>query len=438
MLILLDLDGTLINTVHPTWKPYKDAKENYSINRILEKIPIFPGVKEFIISRKTKNDNLVIVSDSHHKYVEPISRMLNLEYVSLADKPNTNKIKAFLEKHPLYKTQVEQGDCFFIGDTKLDIELGRKLGVKTIWIRPYIVTEEIKDERDGVGCEVSSIKLGPTYSAITFQEIEYILDKPLENLYSIESAFAGFKSTNAINYSTNYYQDGTYACIRCLARQEQGMCDKYGCCDKYHLMSNTNRTYDLLQTLAKGISSFINQESVKNQRWDYFTYLLDKRSTVPENKLKEIFDIVETDIKKIQLLKWKDDVDGSLRNKNLYKDRQKFLEEYLLLDCPNEIDGVENKYPLKGLNIIVLDDQLTTSATAWYVIRELKKKGAKNIMFIAMFQITLPVDSDVFCPKCRKAMLLKIRRYDGQKFYSCVPPEFGGDGCGYIINISNQ
>lgn len=26
MLILLDLDGTLINTVHPGWRPYKDGQ----------------------------------------------------------------------------------------------------------------------------------------------------------------------------------------------------------------------------------------------------------------------------------------------------------------------------------------------------------------------------------------------------------------------------
>ena len=90
---------------------------------------------------------------------------------------------------------------------------------------------------------------------------------------------------------------------------------------------------------------------------------------------------------------------------------------------------------LEGKNIIVLDDQLTTSATAWHVIRKLKEKGAKNILFIAMFQMILPVNDGVVCPKCGKPMLVKIRRSDGHRFYSCTPPEYRGEGCGFIQDI---
>lgn len=32
MLIPIDLDGTLINTVHPSWRPFKDEDENYIFN----------------------------------------------------------------------------------------------------------------------------------------------------------------------------------------------------------------------------------------------------------------------------------------------------------------------------------------------------------------------------------------------------------------------
>lgn len=71
MLIFLDLDGTLINTVHPDWKPYKDGQKDYPVSQI----SIFTGVKEFIASRKAKGDFLVIVSDSHPRYANPISAM---------------------------------------------------------------------------------------------------------------------------------------------------------------------------------------------------------------------------------------------------------------------------------------------------------------------------------------------------------------------------
>lgn len=440
MLIFLDLDGTLINTVHPSWKPYKDGIKTYPISNI----PIFEGAIEFIRSRKSKGDILVVVSDSHFKYVNPICNMLGLDSVSLADKPNTKKLNDYLNLHPDHKVQVENKETFFIGDTKLDIEIGRKIGAKTIWFLPYQITDEIKDERDGIGDEMLSRKMGPTYEARTFQEIEAILDFPLDNLYSVEAAFAGNQSKKSIKFSYNKYRDGSYACIRCLARQEQGACDIYGCADKYFMMSNPQRTHIFLQKLAEGISAFLNQSAIKNQKWDYFTYLTDKQSTVPANKMKDIFDLVETEVKKIHLLKWADNVQGSLRNKNLYHERQSFLQEYLSVECPtedsNDILGQNNEQQisLSGKNIIVLDDQLTTSATAWYVIRKLKENGAKNILFIAIFQMILAVNNDVLCPMCGKPMLLKIRRSDGHRFYSCTPPQYNGNGCGYTMDISNR
>lgn len=442
MLILLDLDGTLINTVHPTWKPYKDGQ--VSIDGFLDQVPLVSGVKEFIQSRRDKGDNLVVVSDSHHRYVNPICKILDLECVSLADKPNTNALNRFLESHLDYKCQLKEGDTFFIGDTKLDIEIGRKIGAKTIWFLPYQITDDIRDERDGVGCEMASLKMGPTYTAKTFKEIETILNSPFENLYSLEAAFVGSQSYKSIKLNTNKYKDNSYAYIRCLARQEQGECDKYGCADKYTMMSHPNRSRELIETLANNISSYINQDAIKQVGWDYFTYVTDKQSSMPANKMKEIFDLVDTGIKKVRLFNWTNDVQGSLRNRNEYKERQEFLKENLLIECSKLITTDISGEPagqaetLNGKNIIILDDQLTTGATAWHIIDQLKKKGAKNVLFIAMFQMTLLVSSDVSCPICGKHMFIKIRKSDGHRFYSCIPPKFKGDGCGHIIDIPNQ
>lgn len=440
MLIILDLDGTIINTVHPSWKPYKDGQQDYPVAQI----PLFIGAKEFIASRKHKGDSLVIASDSHPRYVNPIADMLGVEALSLADKPNNKKILEFLDSHPQYKQMVAEGNCLMVGDTKLDIELGRRIGALTCWILPYQIIDEIKDERDGVGDEMASKKMGPTFAVKTLTELERIIDSPLDNLYSIESSFAGGKSFRAIRFSDNRYIDGSYSCIRCLARQEQGACDKYARADKYYLMSNPNRTQDLLQSLANGISTYINQPVIMNQGWDYFTYLTDKVSTVPANKMKAIFDLVSTSITKCELLKWSDSTQGSLRNRNLYNERKAFLEQFLTVSIPKEkvIDlfgeEIEQPISIQGKNIIVLDDQLTTGATAWHVIHKLKEKGAKNILFIAMFQMVLAVNNnDVICPICGKPMIMKIRRSDGHRFYSCTPPEYRGDGCGFIIDIQN-
>ncbi len=439
MLLLIDLDGTLINTVHPSWKPYKDGGELYG-----GLLPFFSGALDFIETRKAKGDKIVVVTDSHPTYVSPICNVLGVECVSLADKPNTTKLFQFLETHPQYKQDIDNGDCFVIGDTKLDIEMGRQIGVMTIWFLPYQITEEIKDERDGIGDEMLSKKYGPTFAAKTFDEMERIIDAPLSYLYSIEASFANSASFRAIRFSDIRYGDGSYACIRCLARQEQGACDKYARADKYYIMSNPQRSQVFLENLTMGISNYINQPALMNQGWDYFTYLTDKRSTTPPNKMREIFDLIDTLVPKVQLLKWAENVQGSLREKNLYSDRQAFLQNYLSVECPTvttiDMFGQEQQtaLSLSGKNIIVLDDQLTTAATAWHVIRILKDKGARNVLFIAMFQMTFPVNNGVTCPRCGKSMLIKIRRIDGHRFYSCLPPEYGGDGCGYIQDIPEQ
>lgn len=444
MLLLIDLDGTLIDTVRPNWKPYKDGQDNINDYLVQFPLPVFPGASEFICSRKAKGDNIVVVSDSHFRYVNPICNKLGVECVSLADKPNTSKMNKFLETHPNYKHDLDNGDCFVIGDTRLDIEFGRKIGAMTIWFLPYQITEETKDERDGIGDEMLSKKYGPTFAAKTFEEMQSIIDAPLSNLYSIEATFANSTSFRAIRFSDNRYVDGSYTCIRCLARQEQGACDKYARADKYYIMSNPQRTQDFLETLARGISNYINQPALINQGWDYFTYLTDKISTTPPNKMREIFDLVKTSVPKVQLLKWEENVKGSLREQNLYRDRQAYLKNYLSVECPNVITmdmfGQEQQTALSlyRKNIIILDDQLTTAATAWHVIRKLKEKGARNILFIAMFQMTLSVDSGVICPICGKPMFIKIRRTDGHRFYSCTPPKYRGDGCGYIQDIPEQ
>ncbi len=437
MLILLDLDGTLTNTVHPSWKPYKDGLKNCPIN----KIPLFDGVEDFLKSRKNKGDSLVIVSDSHPSYVNPIADYLGLEALSLADKPNVKRLKSFLNSHPKYKKFVSEGQCVFIGDTKLDIEIGRMICALTIWFLPYNISDEIKDKRDGIGDDMASKKMGPTYTAKTFSEMDKILDSPLKHLYSIESSFVDSSSVNSIHYYYKKYKDGSYACIRCLGRQEQGLCDKFACADKYFMVSNPNRSNGFLNHLVDGISSYLNQTNLLEQRWDYFTYITDKKTTIPHNKMEEIFNLVDVPIQKERLFSWKENTQGSLRNHYFYNERRDFLEQYLIVDCPKGVvfdlfcKKSDITLSLFNKNIIVLDDQLTTGATAWFVIKKLKQFGARNILFIAMFQMILAVnDNEIICPHCGRPMDLKIRRSDGMRFYSCTPPKYKGNGCGFILS----
>lgn len=52
MLILIDLDGTILRSIHPTWKPYKDGQDNYRIDNYLDKLPFFLVLKSFFKSKR--------------------------------------------------------------------------------------------------------------------------------------------------------------------------------------------------------------------------------------------------------------------------------------------------------------------------------------------------------------------------------------------------
>lgn len=406
-------------------------------------MPFFDGAREFIHIQKGKGNKIVIVSDSHPKYVKPVCEELGCDCVCLAKKPNTLELSSFLDSNLEYKRMVQAGNAIFIGDTVLDIELSRRLGLPSIWILQYRVTDDIKDCVNKVGDEMAILKMGPTYAVKSFAEINEIIDNPIDNLYVLESIFNDGKSLKSIKYSQNKFRDKSFTAIRCLARQESGICDKYARADKYYQMSLAKRSQELVKLLANGVSRFLNQPEVSNLKWDYITYITDKQTTIPLNKMKEIFDLIETPIAKIKLLAWSESVKESIRSKNLYDDRKDFLEKNLMINeeitreqtCTNNV--IKNKYDILDKNIIVIDDQLTTSATAWHIIHKLKEKGARNILFIALFQMILPIESDVLCPRCGKPMFIKIRRLDGHKFYSCTPPQFRGNGCGFVKDIQN-
>lgn len=142
--------------------------------------------------------------------------------------------------------------------------------------------------------------------------------------------------------------------------------------------------------------------------------------------MKQIFDRIDAGIPKYKLMTWLEMNQGSLRNQIDYQSRKQFLNDYLRID-----ESVD----LRGANIIVIDDQLTTGATAHYVIKQFRERGAKNVFFFAFFQMIVEVGDKMICPNCGMAMKIRRRGSDGKRFYSCVPPQYGGQGCGLIINI---
>ena len=424
MLIFIDLDGTLVDTTHPTWRPWRDGELEVDVNYV----GVYNGAIDFLNNLRNNGHKVVLVSDSHPKYVNKFKAMFGLQGISLADKPNTKKLLEYIGQNPDIENLFHDKDqCFFIGDTKLDIETGRRLKVRTILMKQYLVKPEDVNIRDGVGDVQGNIKSGPTYVARNFEEVGRILNSPKDYLYCLEGAFKGGSSSHAIRFSDLTYKDRSVGLIRCLARQEQGECDSFARADMYYQIANPNRTEDFLATISQGVSTYIKGlGNYPKYKWDYLTYLTDKSTTQPPNKMKAIFDRIDTTIPKVKTFCWKEEGQGSLRERNKYNERQEFLNQYLQIT--DDID-------LTGKNIIVIDDQLTTGATAFYAIKALKARGAHNIMIITLFQMIMQVTSGMVCPKCGKEMVIKIRRNDGHKFYSCTPPQYGGDGCGCTVDI---
>ena len=425
MILFLDLDGTLTKTAHPYFKKMKDGIEPTNIEFIRKYV--FPNAFDFIKEQIAFGNKLYIISDSHPKYVQPIAeKIFDLPYLSLADKPNDKKTRNFIESVPELKKAYSNKDNFImIGDSWLDIELGRLLNIKTVHTRFY--KTEAKEIRDGIGDDWKPMKAGPTYYTNSFKELSDIIANPLDNLLALEAVFQGKTSAKTVKFKFTKYQNG-FTAFRCLARQEGGEYDRYARADKYYQIDKLSRSPEFLNLLANSMNNYLKElKKYNSYSWDYFTYVSDKKTTKPPNKMKEIFDLVESDIEKVKMLEWNKDVEGSLRQQPDYKSRREFIDKHL---------SIIETFDLEDKNVIIIDDQFTTSATAYSISNKLRNKGVKNIIFVALFYLILPLANKT-CPKCGKTMQIKINRNKGTKFYSCTPPKYRGEGCGHIININN-
>jgi phosphoglycolate phosphatase-like HAD superfamily hydrolase len=454
MVLLLDLDGTLTDTAHEKFKPLKDGLKDFEVSEI----PVFPGAVEFVKSL-IKSHFIIIVSDSHPNYVNKIaSEIFGLEVsnsnvkindseivgslsqvVYLADKPNTEKTFNHLSSYaheldphcPMIHLKDDKDEFLMIGDSWLDIELGRRLNIRTVLTQFYKATSI--EERDGIGQDWKPIKMGPTYYAKTYNDLTKIIENPNKELLSLEAIFQNENSDNMVKFLYRNY-NGNFTAFRCLARQDDGECDRFARADKYYQIDNPERSREFISMLAQSVSNYLSRvEKFPQYQWDYLTYVSDKKTTSPPNKMKEIFDLINSGFNKIKIFEWSNDVEGSLRNQPNYQTRRDFISKYLMT-----IEGID----LNGKSVIVIDDQFTSSATANEISQQLRNKGVKNILFVALFYLILPIESKL-CPNiingqvCGKPLKIKINKKNGNKFYSCLPPQYRGTGCGYIENIAN-
>lgn len=417
--VILDLDGTLTATSDASFKNMKDGLEVVDF----QKIKLIEGAEDFVKKLKANGCVTLIISDSHPKYVNKIvDAFFGVPYLSLADKPNTLKSQDFLKNFGISEDK-KPINFFVVGDTWLDIALGRGLGALTILV-DFDRSKNI-EERDGIGQPKKHWKCGPTFYAKSYDVVLSILDDQTAHLFSGEAVFQNRRNPAAIRFETEKTSD-RFIIYRALARQQQGECDSYARADKYFEFGRLDRSNDTLEKLAASVETYLGFVMSFDYKWDYLTYIPDKSTTQPPNKMKDLFDRINIDINKSKLLEWSSLVSGSTRQKPNFDARAEFIEGNL---------NVANKFDLRDKNIIILDDQITTGATAQIICEKFVDQGVKNIIFLALFILIDIIESQRICPLCGKRLQIKINRDDGSRFFSCVPPRYKGTGCGFSESI---
>lgn len=408
--VLIDLDGTLTDTNSNIFNEIKyGERRNFSTSEI----PVYNGASEFISELRKISKSVTIISDSHEYYVGKISNELfNVEYLSLAQKPNTIKTKNFIIDKFNFEEGYSEKYFIFIGDRDLDIKLARGLSLQSILLH------------QGNEYKPSLFKMGSTYVSKKYTDILDIIKNPSRNRLVLEDK-EGTKSAILLNEKN---KNGGYTMFRGLARQNKGLCDVYGAQERYHLFQSSKRTQSFLSKISEDVSNYLNNIilSFSNKfQWDIITYIPDKTTTIPKHKMKDFINNLSTSIHKIDLMEWSDSTTGRIREINSSHGRIKFINESINL----------KSFDIKDKSIIVFDDQYTTGSTSISISNKLIDRGAKNILFISLFYIIDEVHPEINCPKCGKRCSIKYNTKEGNYFYSCVPPKYRGSGCGWTKNI---
>jgi len=416
--LLFDLDGTLIDSLHDKFAKYRDGLSDFHINEI----PVFDGAKELIQKLKDDGHQVLIVSDSHPKYVNKISgEIFKVECLSLAYKPAIDKIENFIKEKSLNKLETSRSRIFLIGDHAVDITTARKLGIPSVHI--------IHETNYNPEVWAFTQKVGPTFSCRNFDDLYNIINSPMENLLVLEGMDFSDKCRGVINIgNVNFTSNqGKKTYNIALARQESGLCDKFAKSNLYYEFSSKDRELAKLEKIAFAVSNHIDFFMKKYElQFDILTFIPDKSTTIPAKKMESFADLIKTTFKTEKLLRWKDDVMGSIRNQPKRNERYSFVNKYLVA-----IPTIE----ITGKNIVVIDDQITTGATMDATSEILRSYGANNILCLSLFRMVDEVNIGLKCPKCGKDLSIRTRKSDGNKFYSCVPSQYGGLGCGYTENI---
>lgn len=423
MHLLLDLDGTLVDTNSSN---YDNIKNGRNRNFDPGSIPLLPSALEFVLAAKQCGHSVTIVSDSHQAYVGPIAEQIfGAHWLALADKPNVAKLRVYLNERFGFPDRTFAEEFLFVGDTRLDVQVARGLAIPSA----LLVAEKSNfypDAYHDTGANrARSCMEGATYTRRSFDELLRILETPAQCRLSLEDPVG----TSAVRLIDARNRNGGHTIIRGLGRQQRGPCDAYGAIGRYYKFGSEDRTDGFLAGVARDASRYLKAGVLSQNfaHWDLVTCVADKETTKPPRKMAKLLHALDIDLPKVELFTWSPDVTGSIRQEKTRAGRMDFLKRFVRM---------ENDADLAGKSIIVIDDQFTTGATAMSHTHMLLDAGVKNILFVALFYLTEEVAVEKICPSCGEVVRIKYRKRDGMPFYNCVPPSYNGTGCGWMGNVN--
>ncbi len=420
--LLIDLDGTLTDT---NGDKFDDIKYGRNRKFELHDIPLIEGAVDFIQHVKTLGHSVAIISDSHHAYVERMAaEVFDVPCLSLAKKPNTEKLRAFLLAKFDFPKNTKAKDFLFIGDTELDIHTARRLEIPSVCLN-FSYGNVLGNGRANKEI-IFKLKEGATYYCKNYHDILEVLKKPALHRLALEYK-VGRRSVKFLNEQN---RNNGYTMVRCLARQSQGLCDETRALKRYHDFQSATRNVEFVQEIAEDTSSYLREVVCAHPdkfSWDYITCVPDKETTIPPKKMEDFLSAIDTPIPKAQIFAWSPDTEGSIRNQKNRNERFAFV---------NELISIQKEHSLKDKNVIVIDDQYTTGGTAKALSEKLLNAEVKNILFLSLFYLVSNVPPEIECPRCGKATEVNYNPKDRVFFVGCVAYKDKGAECRWTETIT--